>query len=325
MRRRVLGRTGLSVPEIGFGCGPTARLIARGERDAQRAAVQRALSLGIDYFDTAPLYGAGDSERNLGQLLRELTAAPQIATKVALEDADFGDIRGAILRSVEASLARLQQPRIAVLHLHNRIGNQRAAKADLGSGALLCLDDVLGPRGVVETFESLRAQGVVELFGCSAYGGDMRVVEQVVDSGAFDCLQVHYSLMNATAWECAPAGSKVRDYQRIAAHAAARGLGVIALRVLEAGTLTAQPPSTATAGPSGEASAAQRASLVALLEREPLTEAALRFALARPEVATVLIGFSDVVQIEAAVAAAAKGPLPQPVLSAIDAWRAATA
>jgi aryl-alcohol dehydrogenase-like predicted oxidoreductase len=238
VRRRVLGRTGLSVSEIGFGCGPTAGLVAFGEHDAQRAAVERALTRGIDYFDTAPLYGAGESERNLGRLLHELDATPRIATKVALEESDFADIRGAILKSVEGSLARLAQPRITLLHLHNRIDFKRAAKADLGSGALLNIDDVLGSRGVAETFESLRAQGVVELFGCSAYGGEMRAVEQVVDSGAFDCLQVHYSLLNPTAWEPAPAGGKLRDYRGIAARAAGRGLGLVALRVLEAGALT---------------------------------------------------------------------------------------
>jgi aryl-alcohol dehydrogenase-like predicted oxidoreductase len=60
-----------------------------------------------------------------------------------------------------------------------------------------------------------------------------------------------------------------------------------------------------------------------LLEPEPLAETALRFALSRPEVATVLIGFSDVAQVEAAVASAAKGALPKTLLSEIDAWRAA--
>jgi aryl-alcohol dehydrogenase-like predicted oxidoreductase len=320
VNRRVLGRSGLFVSEIGFGCGPTAGLVASGRHEAQQAAVQRALDLGIDYFDTAPLYGAGESERNLGRLLRELHATPRVATKVALADTDFGDIRGAILRSVEGSLARLEQPRIAVLHLHNRIGTQRAAKADIGSGAQLCAEDVLGPRGVVETFEGLRAQGLVDLFGCSAYGGDMNVVEHIVSSGSFDCLQVHYSLLNASAWDPPPERPAVRDYRRIAARASAAGMGIVVLRALEAGLLTERPPSFVRPR-DGEPSAAQRASLAALLAPEPLTEIALRFALSRPEVATVLVGFSDVTQVEAAVAGAAKGALPKPLLSRIEAWR----
>jgi L-galactose dehydrogenase/L-glyceraldehyde 3-phosphate reductase len=320
--RRVLGRTGLSVSEIGFGCGPTASLIAAGQRDAQRAAVLRALELGIDYFDTAPLYGAGESERVLGQLLRELRATPRVATKVALADSDFSDVRGAILRSVDASLTRLGQPHVTVLHLHNRIAMQRAANPELGVDTLLSVDDVLGSGGVAETFETLRAQGVVELFGCSAYGGDMRAVEQIVDSGSFDCLHVHYSLLNSTAWDQPSECVEAPDYQGIGARAAAAGLGVVALRVLEAGLLTERLSSASAAVTrDGEARRARAVSLAARLGPASLAQTALRFALSRPEVTTVLVGFSDVAQVEDAVASAAKGSLPQTLLSEIEAWR----
>ncbi len=306
--RRVLGRTALSIAEIGFGCGPTAQLIAAGERDAQRKAVSRALELGIDYFDTAPRYGAGRSERTLGALLRELGAAPRIATKVELGYADLGNVRDAILRSVEGSLARLAVPRISVLHLHNRIGMARAPQGDIGSGALLGLEEVLGPGGVVETFDSLRRSGVVDYFGCSAYGGDMRAVEQVVQSESFDCLQVHYSLLNPSAWVPMPTGANVRDYACIAAHAAAAGMGVIALRVLEAGALAGRSAQDGSAPPP-------------LLPSESMVHTALRFALSRPQVTSVLVGFSDVVQVEDAVLAAAKGPLPPELLARIDGGR----
>jgi aryl-alcohol dehydrogenase-like predicted oxidoreductase len=72
----------------------------------------------------------------------------------------------------------------------------------------------------------------------------------------------------------------------------------------------------------GEASAEDRDSLAALLGREPLREVALRFALARPEVTTALIGFSSVAQVEGAVASAAKGALPASLQSSIETWRA---
>lgn len=318
MKRRTLGRAGVAVSEIGFGCGPTAGLIASGERRAQRAAVQRALELGIDYFDTAPLYGAGESERTLGILLRELGAAPRIATKVELGYADLGNVRDAILKSVEGSLERLGQPRISVLHLHNRIGMARARQSDLGSGALLGVEDVLGPKGVAETFAGLRAQGIVEALGCSAYGGDMAAVERVVDSGAFDCLQVHYSLLNPTAWG-SPRGGEVRDYRRIGARAARAGMGVIALRVLEAGLLTGRtPPVRAALEKEREAARARLVVLAPLLGAEPLAQTALRFALSQAEVATVLVGFSDVTQVEDAVAAAVQGPLPAALLARLE-------
>lgn len=279
-------------------------------------AVQRALELGIDYFDTAPIYGAGQSERALGAVLRELHATPRIATKVALAEADLGNIRDSILRSVDGSLARLAQPRITMLHLHNRIGMTRAATSDLGVGALLSVADVLGGGGVVETFERLRTAGIVDHFGCSAYGGDMDAVAHVVSSGAFDCVQAHYSLLNSTAWSRPPDGATARDYRCIAARAAAAGMGVIALRVLEAGAL-AWPR-------DGGGAEARLAALARLVEPDSLAHAAVRFALSRPEVATVLVGFSNVAQVEDAVSAAAKGPLPGAVLSRIESWRAAT-
>jgi aryl-alcohol dehydrogenase-like predicted oxidoreductase len=311
----------LVVAEIGFGCGPTAGLIAAGEGAAQRAAVKRALELGIDYFDTAPLYGAGASELTLGAVLRELGASPQIATKVELSAADLGDIRGAIMRSVESSLERLGQPRLALLHLHNRIGRQRAARADLGSGALLGVDDVLGPGGVAETFAALRSQGMVEHLGCSAYGGETTALERVVDSGAFQCLQVHYSLLNATAWVPPPAGAALRNYGGIAARAADAGMGVIALRVLEAGLLAgATPRPNPALAREREASKVKLAALAPLLGTEPVARTALRFALSRAEVTTVLVGFSSVAQVEEAAAAAAEGPLAGALRERIERW-----
>ena len=64
MRYRPLGNTGLQVSEIGFGCGNVGGLMIRGEHADQVKAVARAVELGINYFDTAPSYGDGQSEAN---------------------------------------------------------------------------------------------------------------------------------------------------------------------------------------------------------------------------------------------------------------------
>ena len=68
MEYRLLGRTGLKVSEIGFGCGNIGGLIIRGSFEEQLEAVRIALDLGINYFDTAPSYGDGLSETNLGHV-----------------------------------------------------------------------------------------------------------------------------------------------------------------------------------------------------------------------------------------------------------------
>lgn len=304
MKRRPLGRTGLTIPEIGFGCGPTAGLMVRGDAETRRDAVAHALDRGIDYFDTAPVYGNSASERHLGETLRALDVTPFIATKVALELADLDDIPAAVTRSVEASIARLGVSRLPLVHLHNRVGLARAAKADIGTGAMLTVDDVLGANGVVAALERLRARGLVRHMGCCAYGGEATAIVRLVDSGAFDTVLVHYSIANPSAWQPARAG--LRDYGRVGARAAAAGMGVIALRVLDGGALLGgktTPPLEALAQETHQ-------SLPAL---------ALRFVLSNTQVSTALVGFSDIAQIEAACLAAAAGSLPAALLDRIEA------
>src|SRR5271155_793961 len=109
VKLRKLGRTGLIVSEIGFGCGPTGGLLVRGTPAERREALACALDLGINYFDTAPGYGSGASESNLGETLQSLRASAVVATKVALDRDSLGDIRGFIERSVEDSLRRLRR------------------------------------------------------------------------------------------------------------------------------------------------------------------------------------------------------------------------
>jgi L-galactose dehydrogenase/L-glyceraldehyde 3-phosphate reductase len=272
VERRILGRTGLEVSEIGFGCGPTAGLMIHSTPDERREAVARALDLGIDYFDTAPVYGDTVSEAHLGETLRALGAKPFVATKVALEAAHFGDIRGATIRSVEASVERLgMAPNL--IQLHNRVGARRADKAEYGSGALLTVDDVLGSGGVVEAFRVLRDRGLVRFFGCSAYGGEPEAVDQLIDSGAFDTIIVNYSMLNRSAWI---PGGVARDYAGAGRKAAAAGMGVIGLRALDGGALADK------------------------------AEQAMRFALSNEDIATVLVGFSNIAQIEAAATFAAR-------------------
>ena len=74
MQYRTLGRTGLRVSEIGFGCGNVGGLMTRDGHDEQLGAVRHALDLGINYFDTARAYGEGRSETNLGRVLDEAGA-----------------------------------------------------------------------------------------------------------------------------------------------------------------------------------------------------------------------------------------------------------
>jgi L-glyceraldehyde 3-phosphate reductase len=275
----------------------------RGSAAERRDAVACALDHGVNYFDTAPGYGDSISESNLGRTLRELGARPIVATKVALDYTHLVDIDGAVERSIHASLRRLQLNELPIVQLHNRVGAQRAERAPFGTGALMAVEDILGAGGVIEAFERQRERGLVRYFGCTAFGGEMSLAERLLDSAAFDVITVHYSLWNTSAWMPgvpARAGLYMQNYNGVGARAAERDVGVIALRVLEGGAMTAD----------GLIEAVLAAGLHQPADPVSPPEAAIRFALSNPGISTVLIGFSERIQVEQAAGYSSRGPLP---------------
>src|SRR2546430_8713575 len=94
MEYRTLGKTGLRVSALGFGCGNVGGLIIREEPRTRVRAVRRAIEAGINYFDTAYMYGNGKSEQNLGQVLNELKPDVYVGTKVRIRPDEMGDLRG---------------------------------------------------------------------------------------------------------------------------------------------------------------------------------------------------------------------------------------
>ena len=84
MEKRRLGKTGLDVSLLGFGCGAVGGLMVGGAPADQERAVARALELGVNYFDTAAQYGNGRSEENLGRVIKALKPDIYVGTKVRL-------------------------------------------------------------------------------------------------------------------------------------------------------------------------------------------------------------------------------------------------
>ncbi len=167
MEYRFRGRTGVRVSEIGFGCGNVGGLMVRGSYHEQVEGVSRALELGIDYFDTAPSYGDGRSETNLGRVLEELGSEVTVATKVRIGAEDLGDIQGAVERSLEASLKRLRRDSVDLLQLHSRVAMERDGE---GWSGAIGLEDVLGEGGVADAFDSVRSQGLTRFVGFTGLG-----------------------------------------------------------------------------------------------------------------------------------------------------------
>ena len=328
MELRALGRTGLRVSALGFGCGNVGGLMVRGSPADQERAVARALELGINYFDTAPSYGDGESERNLGRVLRALRPDVLVGTKFRVEPTERGRVAEAVTSSLEASLGRLGMERVDLLQLHNRISPD--ARAD-GLDAGMVLDQV------VPALERLRQQGKLRFFGITALG-DTAALHRVIEARAPHTAQVCYNLLNPSAGAALPPGFPAQDFAGLLDRAREATVGVIGIRVLAAGALSAMEARHPVAVPSVEPIASgpdyradvRRAGHLEALVREghagSLVEAALRFAIQNDAVSTVLVGYSSLDQLEYAAACVNKGPLPPTALDRLRAlWQSLAA
>jgi aryl-alcohol dehydrogenase-like predicted oxidoreductase len=326
MQMRVFGRTGMKISALGFGCGAVGGIMVRGDPADQEHLVARAIDVGVNYFDTAVLYGDGASERNLGRVLQTLKPANVIVgTKVRVPPSEFGRIAEAIVTSLEASLARMQLDQVDIFHLHNPITMS-------GGGSALSVRQVLDE--VVPAFERLRKQGKIRFLGISAVG-DTTALQQVIDAGAFDSAQIVYNMLNPSAGEALPKNYPAQDYGRLFDRTKAAGVGVVGIRVLAGGALSGSAERHPIASPAPEPigsamsydadldRARRLMPLVAEGLASSLTEAATRFALSHPAMGTILVGMATPQQFEDALAAVEKGPLPQAALDRLAALRQA--
>ncbi len=322
MEYRKLGRTGLKVPEIGFGCGATAGLMTRDSQEQQLAVAQLALKLGINYFDTASAYGNGSSETNLGEVLKKTGANVTLATKVRIKPEDLANLREATIVSMNQSLKRLGRSSVDLIQLHTRVAPSRE-----GRSFALTPREVLGSGGVLEGFKALREQGKVRYFGAPALG-DPQSLHALIESGEFDTIMAYYNLLNPSAGHSVPKNFSALDYGCLIEKAAASDMGVIIIRVLAKGALTDSPPkatgSENTLSPGSDYEVdLQRAQKLKWLVSEDIKtfpQAAIRFALTKPEVSTVLVGFSEVDHVEQAVSCSGTGGLPDEAMDRLRSY-----
>ncbi len=316
MKYREFGDTGLQISEIAFGAGARGGVVFRPDRPTRLEAVRRALGYGINWIDTAAQYGDGQSEENLGWILKELNANPNISTKMRIGPEHVGDTKGEMQRSMEASLRRLQRDRVDVIYLHTPVTHERGAFR--GS---LSIDDVMGDRGIVAGFESIKAQGLADFAGFAGFG-DTDCLHQMVTSGHFQAVLAYYNLLNPSAGRPVPEGFSAHDYKNLIGLAAEHGLGVHCIRALAGGAVAGVDAEGATAlspGSTGPADLARSAKVREALgaEAEALAQTAIRFALMQPGISGVLVGFSELEHIDQAVAALDLGPLPDSVMQSL--------
>jgi D-threo-aldose 1-dehydrogenase len=295
---RPLGGRGPAVTALGLGCAPIGNMFAGVTDDDARATVDAAWGAGIRYFDTAPLYGHGASERRLGRALRARSRSDYVlSTKVgrvlrptgsersATIFTDVGDVepefdfsRDGIMRSLEESLERLGTDRIDVALVHDPDDHE---------------DDAL--RHAFPTLLRLRDEGVVAAVGCGM--NQTAMLERFVARLDVDCVLLagRYSLLDRSGAE-------------LLAQCAARRVGVILGGVFNTGVLVdpdAHPTYDYAAAPQAVLERARHLRAICEARGIALGAAALRFAMRHPAVTTVLVGARSRAEVDLDVGYAA--------------------
>jgi aryl-alcohol dehydrogenase-like predicted oxidoreductase len=292
---RPLGRTGISVSEVGLGAWQLANPLwdSRGDDEA-RKVVESAIDGGCDFFDTAPGYSDGHSEELLGQTLKPVRSRVTICTKFG-HGADGTNFDAAAIRpSLEASLRRLQTDYVDILLLHNP--------------SIELLDGGRAPQ--YEELERLKKEGKLRVYGVSLdHGHELDAVVKTTHCGAVEVLFNVFHQEPLAAFR----------------RAAAAGIGLIVKVPLDSGWLSGKyRHDSRFVGVRERWSPeiiARRADLVEELAALippgiSLAHAALRYVLAQPEVSTVIPGAKNGEQARDNLAAGGV-VLPGDVLHAI--------
>ena len=280
MNRRTLGRTGLSVSEIGFGCwaiGGNAFGNSYGSTDdaESQRAIRRAFELGCNFFDTADVYGHGHSEELLGAALHEVRDQVIIATKAG----GGGDFTPGYLRfAVERSLERLRTDRIDLLQLHNPAINLISA---------------------VETYEPLekmKREGLIRFYGVSVHPPEEGLA--AVHASLPDTVQIVYNLARREAEDTFLATAQAANVGVVAREPLANGFlagRYHAESTWERGDIRSRMPRPYV---TQLATLGQR--VRELAEKSGMTAAqlALKFVLDRADIASAIVGMKTVRHVE---------------------------
>src|SRR5262249_26654795 len=227
MERRRLGRTGLMVSVLGYGAGAVGGLFTKGRGDDQERAIARAMDAGINYFDTAALYGNGESERNLGRVLKALKADVVVGTKVRLSAGHRSDVATGIAQGMDDSLKRMGRDHVDLFQLHNPLVAKDADDR-------LAIDIAL--EQVAPALEKMRQAGKTRFIGFSGVG-ETAALHRAIESKLFDTVQVVYNALNPSAGGPMPKGAPGQDYGQLFDKVRAADMGTIIIRALAGGAL----------------------------------------------------------------------------------------
>jgi L-galactose dehydrogenase/L-glyceraldehyde 3-phosphate reductase len=193
--------------------------------------------------------------------------------------------------------------RVTLLQLHNSLTARRGDEP-----TSLTPEDVLGAGGVLEALRGLRDEGVVGYLGLTGIG-QPAAMREVVNSGAFDTMQVPFNVLNPSAGSPMPADFAETDYGNIIDDCGLQGMGVFAIRVFAGGALLGNPPSAHTLKtPFFPLDLYERDRRRAARLRErfgeqvDLESLGLRFVLSHPHLSAAIVGFREAAQIDGVLA-----------------------
>ena len=218
METTQLGRTGVTVSRLGFGGAPAglANYLNpyspedKQQREQVMAAIQKAVELGVTYFDTAPGYGGGASETIYGDALAGVTTPVFVATKINRNEAN-------VRATIEASLTRLRRDQLDLVQIHGSSYTPQLAAS------------ILGEQGLLAQLEALRDEGLIRFLGFTSEDNNTAIY-QFIGSGRFHVMQICYNLLHQHAYEpTRPFGSILE--------ADKQGMGVVTMRTLTSGIL----------------------------------------------------------------------------------------
>ena len=208
MEYAVLGRTGLKVSRLGFGC---MRLPMKSgtevDRDKAIPLLRRAVELGVTYFDTAVGYCGGDSERVLGEAMEGLHDRVVLSTKNPHYDKRD---KAGWWRNLEDSLKLLRMDCIDVYNVHGLSYE----------GYESCF---AGPDGLYQELAKARDQGLIRHI-CHSFHGSVESLKKMVDTGLFESVTCQYNLLD-------------RSMEEGIAYAAEHGRGVVIMGPVGGGRL----------------------------------------------------------------------------------------
>jgi L-galactose dehydrogenase len=279
---RTLGNTGLRVSVLGFGASPLGGAFGPIDETEGIRAVHAALDLGVNFFDTAPLYGKTRSEIVLGQALRGIDRDRYyLSTKVGRYDtAEFDFSAGRVTRSVEESLQRLGVDYIDIIHCHD------IEFVDLNQ----VIDEAL------PALRKVQEQGKVHFLSVSGY--PLKIFRSVMDRACLDVIlsYCHYSLNNISL------AAFLLPYLK------EKGVGVISAAPLSMGLLTDAGPPPWHPAPDNLKSACAAAARACSDLGLSIADLALRYSLVEEGISTTLVGMGDVETVKRNVAAVGRAP-----------------